>query len=91
MAQPTATDVHVDGLMADIAIRFKNMRYIGDRLFPMVRVKKKSDKYVIFRKGAWFRDEADMHKGAIRFGPGFAFRLKGTLGSPRTPQEASWF
>lgn len=38
-----------------------------------------------------FRDEADMHKGAIRFGPGFAFRLKGTLGSPRTPQEASWF
>jgi len=56
--QPTATDVHVDTLMADIAIRLKNMRYIGERLFPTIRVKKKSDKYVIFKKGSWFRDEA---------------------------------
>ncbi len=55
---PTANDVHVDALLADVAIRFKNSKYIADRIFPMVRVMKQSGLYTIFRKGDWFRDEA---------------------------------
>lgn len=71
MPQPTPSDVHVDTLMADISIRFKNKVFIADRLFPTVRVKKKSDKYALFQKGAWFRDEAGMR------GPGTRARRGG--------------
>ena len=58
MAQPTPQSMHVDAILTNISIAYKNSLYIGDRVFPMVPVKKQSDKYFVYPKGAWFRDEA---------------------------------
>jgi len=61
MAQPTGRDLHVDKLLSDLSIGYLNepSAYIADRVFPVVTVNKQTDKYAIYRKGDWFRDEAE--------------------------------
>lgn len=46
----TPGDVHVDALLTDFAVNFQNVGFVGDVLFPMVPVKKKSAKFAIFEK-----------------------------------------
>lgn len=55
---PTPKSAHKDTALTNISIMHKNLNYIADRVFPHVPVTKQSDYYYIFRKGAWFRDEA---------------------------------
>lgn len=57
MANPSVHDVHIDGPLANISIAYKNESYIADQVFPNVPVTKKSDKYFVFSKGDWFRNE----------------------------------
>jgi len=60
MPQPTISDVHVDAILTNISVaymqRAENM--IADKVFPVVPVDKKSNKYFTYTKGDWFRDEA---------------------------------
>lgn len=58
MPQPTPQDMHVDAILSEFAMRYMNADYIAERSFNVVPVKKQSDKYFKFDKGAWFRDEA---------------------------------
>lgn len=58
--QPTPQSIHVDAVLTNLSIAYKNRFYIGDQIFPSVPVNKQSDKYYTFPKGAWFRDEAGM-------------------------------
>jgi hypothetical protein len=44
----TPGDIHVDALMTDFAVNYKNVGFVGDVLFPMIPVKKKSAKYAVF-------------------------------------------
>jgi hypothetical protein len=44
----TPGSVHVDELMTDFALNFKNLPFITGRLFPTVPVTKESDKFAIF-------------------------------------------
>ncbi len=67
MANPTYTAVHIDRAMTNVSIAYKNSAYIADQLFPSVPVQNQSDKYFVYTKSDWFRDEA---------GP----RTPGTLG-----------
>lgn len=57
MAQPTASDVHVDVPLSNVSIAYRNplVDYIADAIFPMIRVDKQSDKYFIWTKDFWFR------------------------------------
>ena len=55
---PTPKSAHKDTALTNISILHKNQNYIADRVFPQVPVTKQSDYYFIFRKGAWFRNEA---------------------------------
>jgi hypothetical protein len=71
--QPTPESVHVDAILTNLSVAYKNGLYIADRVFPSVPVNKKSDKYFTFPKGAWFRDEADVR------GPGAAAKEAGYL------------
>lgn len=71
--QPTPESVHVDAILTNLSVAYKNGLYIADRVFPSVPVNKKSDKYFIFPKGAWFRDEADVR------GPGAVAKEAGYL------------
>lgn len=60
MAQPTASDVHVDAILTNISIAYRQseMNYIATQVFPLVPVDKQSDKYFVFTKNDWFRDQA---------------------------------
>ena len=71
--QPTPESVHVDAILTNLSVAYQNGLYIADRVFPSVPVNKKSDKYFIFPKGAWFRDEADVR------GPGAEAKEAGYL------------
>jgi hypothetical protein len=42
----------------DTSIAYRNDMYIADQVFPNVPVRKAADKYFIFDKVAWFRNEA---------------------------------
>ena len=60
MPQPTISDVHIDAILTNISVaymqRAENM--IADKVFPVVPVDKKSNKYFKYDKNDWFRDEA---------------------------------
>jgi len=55
---PTPKSAHVDSALTNISILHKNQNYVAERVFQNVTVPKQSDYYYIFRKGAWFRNEA---------------------------------
>jgi hypothetical protein len=60
MAQPTLNDVHVDAILTNISVAYMQDRdnFIADKVFPVVPVDKKSDKFFTYTKNDWFRDEA---------------------------------
>lgn len=62
MPQPTISDVHVDAVLTNMSVAYmQNARnFIADKVFPVVPVEKKSDKYFTYTKNDWFRDEAQL-------------------------------
>jgi hypothetical protein len=60
MPQPTLNDVHVDAILTNISVAYiqKQDNFIADKVFPVIPVDKKSDKYFVYTKNDWFRDEA---------------------------------
>jgi hypothetical protein len=52
------SQVHVDQILDNISIAYRNPEYIAMNLFPRVGVQKDSDKYYLFNQPEWFRDEA---------------------------------
>ena len=60
MAQPTTNDVHVDAILTNISVAYiqDQKAYIANQVFPTIPVEKQSDKYFLYSKGDWFRDEA---------------------------------
>ncbi|MBU1374300.1 MAG: hypothetical protein KJ820_16350 [Bacteroidetes bacterium] len=53
------SDVHIDRAIKNVALRYSNANFIAPQVAPVVTVPNESDKYFIFTKGDWFRDEAD--------------------------------
>jgi len=43
-------DLHVDAQLSNVSVRYKNHSYIGLQLMPEVKVKKESDKFVLYGK-----------------------------------------
>jgi hypothetical protein len=66
MPQPTYGDVHVSAALTDISVAYMQAAdaYIADKVFPMVPVNFQSDKYFVFNKGDFFRDEAQKRADA---------------------------
>lgn len=56
--RPTAKDVHVDTLLQNVSVKYRNGLYIADMIAPTVSVKFQSNKYVVWNKGDSFRDNA---------------------------------
>lgn len=56
--QPSASDVHVDRPLSQIAIAFSQSpgAFIADQVFPTISVPKQTDKYFTIPRGHWFRD-----------------------------------
>jgi len=57
--RPTAKDVHVDAILSNISVLYRNSAYIAEQIFPLVTVGKQSDKYYIFTKKYQFLNTAD--------------------------------
>jgi hypothetical protein len=59
-AQPALQDVHIDQALTNLSIAYIQRQdvYIANKVFPNIPVDKQSDKYFIFSKNDWFRDEA---------------------------------
>jgi hypothetical protein len=52
---PTPQDLHIDTLMTNFSISYRNLEAVGDRLFPIVPVEKESNKFAILdpNKDQW--------------------------------------
>ena len=52
--------VHIDAILTNISVAYMQNadNYIADKVFPVIPVDKKSDKYFTYTKNDWFRDEA---------------------------------
>lgn len=60
MPQPTTSEVHVDAILTNMSVAFiqNQNNFIAGQVFRSLPVEKQSDKYFIYTKGDWFRDEA---------------------------------
>lgn len=61
MPQPSQRDVHaVDAILTNISVAYiqQLIHFIAGRVFPNIPVEKKTDKYYVYTKADWFRDEA---------------------------------
>jgi len=59
---PTASDVHRDADLSNIAIGYKNpdKNYIADLIFPQIETDKMSDYYYIWTKDFFFRNQVNL-------------------------------
>ena len=74
MGNPTYGDIHVDAMMTNISVAYiqKPNAFIANQIFPNVPVKKQSDRYFVYLKEDWFRDEAQVRVyGAESAGGGY--------------------
>ena len=66
MPQPTQSQVHIDAILTNISVAYiqEQNRFIASQVFPQVPVQKQSDKYFVYTKNDWFRDEAEVRADA---------------------------
>jgi len=66
MPQPSSNSVHVDAILTNISVAYmqRQENFIADKVFPIIPVDKKSDKYFVYTKNDWFRDEAQRRADA---------------------------
>lgn len=59
MPQPVPGDLHVDTYLTNLSVAWAQdqANFIADKVFPAVPVAKQSDKYAIYDKGYFYRDE----------------------------------
>jgi Phage major capsid protein E len=62
MPEPQSSQVHVNRPLTNISQAYMQdaSDYIADKVFPVVPVQKQSDRYFVYTKGDWFRDEAQL-------------------------------
>lgn len=60
MPQPSINQVHIDAPLTNISVAYLQSQdnFIANQVFPVVPVDKKSDKFFVYTKNDWFRDEA---------------------------------
>ncbi len=60
MPQPTSAQMHVDAILTNMSVAYiqDESAFIATKVFPIVPVEKETDKYFVFRKEDWFRDDA---------------------------------
>ena len=65
MPQPNINSVHVDAILTNISVAYLQNQdnFIADKVFPVIPVDKKSDKFFTYTKNDWFRDEAQRRAG----------------------------
>jgi len=59
MPQPIPSQMHVDRYLTTLSVAFvqKSRNFVADKVFPVVPVAMQSDKYPVYDRGYFFRDE----------------------------------
>lgn len=62
MPNPYLSQVHVDRPMTNFSVAYiqSESAFVCNKVFPMVPVDKKSDRYWVYQKDDWFRDDAQL-------------------------------
>lgn len=62
MGSPYLSQVHVDRPMTNMSIAYiqSESAFVCGKVFPYVPVNKKSDRYFVYNKDDWFRDDAQL-------------------------------
>jgi hypothetical protein len=93
---PTGSgNVHVDQVLTNISLGWPTLGLVGERLFPVVRVRKQSDKYRVFGREAWLPETSDYRAPGTEANevPGMALSLdtyyaqEHSLQTPVTDEE----
>jgi hypothetical protein len=63
---PNKTQTHIDRALTEISIAYSQApnSFIADKVFPVVQVNKQSDRYFMYKKEDWFRDDAEERAAA---------------------------
>jgi len=63
---PLKSQLHVDKLLSNISVKYKNSAYIADQVFPTVNVKKDSDLYRVYDRNFRLPESIRSPKGEAR-------------------------
>jgi len=79
MPQPTRGDVHVNAPLTNISVAYlqDQKEFIADSVFPAVPVAKQSDRYFLYKKGQWFRSDAQI-RGVSQETAGTGYEIDNT-------------
>jgi hypothetical protein len=68
MPQPSINQVHIDAPLTNLSVAYVQQQgnFIADKVFPVIPVDKKSNKYYTFPKNDWLRDEAQRRAPATQ-------------------------
>ena len=57
---PNGTDIHIDKALTIISVKYMQdtANFVADQVIPNVNVQKQSDRYFVYKKEDWFRDDA---------------------------------
>lgn len=63
---PTRSQTHIDRALTEISIAYTQApnSFIADKVFPVVPINKQSDRYFMYKKEDWFRDDAEERAAA---------------------------
>ena len=59
---PNRSDIHIDKALTNMSVKYlqDTANFIADKVFPVVPVAKQSDRYFMYKKEDWFRDDAKL-------------------------------
>lgn len=88
MAQPSNLDVHIDAALTDFSIAYiqDEANFVAGQVFPEKPVDHQTDKYFIFDKNDWLRDDAVGKRAPGEVAPRSGF----TLGTDSYSADAWW-
>ena len=57
---PNRSDMHIDKALTNMSVKYlqDTANFVADKVFPVVGVQKQSDRYFMYKKEDWFRDDA---------------------------------
>lgn len=58
---PSKQETHIDKILTNLSVKYTqdDTAFIASKVFPMVPVAKQSDKFFVYKREDWFRDEAE--------------------------------
>lgn len=58
-------DVHVNKMLTNVGVRYKNWKYIADQAAPIIDVKNRTNVYPVWDKPSWYRIEVKKRSAGV--------------------------